>query len=572
MPDRAYRLPGEQGVILGRVFPSKRDQWKNGWELSLSEQEAARIVATAGAALVTDYWGGYVAFLCDPASNVSYVIRDCSGKIPCYTTTYRDVSVVFGEINDLDGLGLPPFEIDIHYLSAFIYWPELQVNQCAVKRVTELLAGQRLERTRGVSTISSAWDPCAIVRSGAIDSASEAQSALRSVTEYCIGAWASAHESVLLNLSGGLDSAIVLGCLARIARRPHVVCVNRFNPVPGEDERTYAKRAAELAHFDLVELPWCSTARTFEPSLLTFPRSPKPFNPLPFSLLAADSLAEVAKRNRAQAVWTGEGGDHIFFNYPTSLGAADYLQAQRSKWPGHLISVIADAARFSKEPYITVLRDSMRLAGSRTQWKSKLQASRTNGRRVSFLDYDSVPRDVDRYILHPWSLHQDDLPKGKQFQIELLLELLNRERFSPELLPAPAHHPLISQPLLELSLRIPLYVLTVGGRQRALARQAFQDVVPHEILAREDKGSTHRFWLGKIRESQPFLCDLLLNGWLASQHVIERSSLEPYLAAGRPIRPEQCNPLTASIAAEMWVRSWLNPQNKHRNALECANG
>lgn len=158
--------------------------------------------------------------------------------------------------------------------------------------------------------------------------------------------------------------------------------------------------------------------------------------------------------------------------------------------------------------------------------------------------------------MHPWLAHRNDLPKGKQLQIEVLLELLNRHRFSPALLFAPEHHPLISQPLLELSLRIPIYLLTHGGRQRALAREAFREIVPAEILARDGKGSTGVLWMGKIRESKGFLRDLLFDGWLAKEGVIDRSSLEPYLGNGQPIRPEQWSPLAACIAAEIWIRSW----------------
>lgn len=568
---RIYALPKGHGVILGRVFPMKAEHWRAGWCAAFSEADAARFASTAGTAFVHDYWGAYVAFICNPTNGDAHVIRDCSGKIPCYATTHRDILVVFGDINNLGGLGLAQFEIDVQYLSAFIYWPELQVNQCALKGVTELLAGQRLQQKHGAPAVSNAWDPCEVVRSGVIDSVITARSALRSVTEYCIAAWASTYERVLHSLSGGLDSAIVLGCLSRVEARPLVTCINRYHPVPGEDERSYAKRAAELAHCEFIELPWCPANRTFEPSLLAFPRCPKPFNPLPYSLLAAESLSAVADDYHAQTVWTGEGGDHIFFNYVTALGAADYMRVHPVIWSPQLMSAIVDAARYSKEPYLNVWRDATRLATSRTHWKSPLQAARTNGCRISFLEYELLPKHLEQYLSHPWSSHRDDLPKGKQLQIELLSELLNRDRIST-LLPPPAQHPLISQPLLELSLRIPIYLLTAGGRQRALAREVFKDVVPPEILAREDKGTTHRLWITKIRDSQPFIRDLLLNGWLVSEGIIDRPSLEPYLSARQPIRPEQCSPLTACIAAEMWARSWLTPVQTPRCAARSAEG
>lgn len=190
-----------------------------------------------------------------------------------------------------------------------------------------------------------------------------------------------------------------------------------------------------------------------------------------------------------------------------------------------------------------------------------MQATRTNDSPVSFLRYESLPNSVSQYIAHPWLSRRDHLPKGKQLQIELLAELLNRDRSIPGLFYAPDHHPLISQPLIELGLRIPIYVLTLNGRQRGLAREAFHDVVPDEILAREDKGGTSVLWIRKIRENQPFVRDLLLDGCLVREGIIERSSLEPHLAARRPVRPEQWSSLAACIAAELWMRSWVSGQS-----------
>ena len=48
--------------------------------------------------------------------------------------------------------------------------------------------------------------------------------------------------------------------------------------------------------------------------------------------------------------------------------------------------------------------------------------------------------------------------------------------------------PLLSQPLVELCLRIPTYVLIRSGRDRALARRAFAADLPAEIVRALPKG------------------------------------------------------------------------------------
>ena len=74
-----------------------------------------------------------------------YVLRDSSGKIPCYTITHGDMCILTSNIEDLSGLELPPFSINARYLAGFIYDAELSQRECGLNEVHELLAGECLE-------------------------------------------------------------------------------------------------------------------------------------------------------------------------------------------------------------------------------------------------------------------------------------------------------------------------------------------------------------------------------------------------------------------------------------------
>jgi asparagine synthase (glutamine-hydrolysing) len=108
----------------------------------------------------------------------------------------------------------------------------------------------------------------------------------------------------------------------------------------------------------------------------------------------------------------------------------------------------------------------------------------------------------------------------------------------------------------ELCLQIPIYTLLRGGIDRALERAAFRDCVPSFIVQRENKGTIAAGFMSKIRESLPFIRDLLLEGVLAQQGIIERSSLVPYLASNRPMTLRVLWPFLSCIAAEVWARKW----------------
>jgi hypothetical protein len=80
--------------------------------------------------------------------------------------------------------------------------------------------------------------------------------------------------------------------------------------------------------------------------------------------------------------------------------------------------------------------------------------------------------------------------------------------------------------------------------------------VPEKIIRRENKGTVAIALMSKMREGLPYLRDLVLDGVLAQERIIERSTLEPYLAGNRPITPQAFWPFMSCIAAEVWARKW----------------
>jgi asparagine synthase (glutamine-hydrolysing) len=172
-----------------------------------------------------------------------------------------------------------------------------------------------------------------------------------------------------------------------------------------------------------------------------------------------------------------------------------------------------------------------------------------------FLTGKALPENAAEYVSNPWTTQAYDLPPGKQMQIRFLAEVINRHRPIPHLERAPQHHPLMSQPLIETCLRIPTYLLIRGGRERALAREAFADKLPPEIVRRRDKGSILSHTTEMLRQGEPFVRKVLLEGALAGSGIIAPDQLKPYIVQGQPFREEHLLPILACIAAEMWVRT-----------------
>ncbi len=542
-----YVLPGGRGVVLGKLFPGDLSKASLDAVSQLDEHTSHAILATSGQHLVRHFWGGYVALMTDRQRECGYALRDCSGKVPCYHTRSRNVTIVFADINDLAPLELSPPTINWQYLAAFIYSSQSHVRACAFNEVQEVLPGECLELQSTSAHQSAIWDPRRICRERRIECYEDAVGELRVVAQRCIDAWAESYDPMLLGLSGGFDSAVVLGCLSRSPSHPGITGLNQYTTASYEDEREYARAAAVRAGIKLLEVPMNSAADCFDARLFSAPRTPKPGVTALFRLLEIDLINRIAEEAGARTLWTGQGGDHVFLQTTDASSAGDYLDA--NGWRPGFIAAVRDAAHLSRQPYWFVAKSAW------SRRRAATSSSNSPAQAPCFVNPTALPQQVDAYVLHPWALDADDLPRGKQMQIRFLSQVVNRHRPIPRLERAPQHHPLLSQPLMELCLQIPTYHLLRGGRERALAREAFADYVPWQILRRRDKGSIVSHATEMIRQSERFVRELLLDGMLADAGVIVRSDLEPHLAHGQPFREEHLMPLLACIAAEVWARS-----------------
>jgi len=105
---KAYVLPESAGIILGQLFPTDPAIWSPAWELRFDEKVAANC-CDADDAFIEKYWGGYIALFRDASGTHCKVVRDCSGKVPCYRTDQDSVNVFFSNISDLRAIG--PFTL-----------------------------------------------------------------------------------------------------------------------------------------------------------------------------------------------------------------------------------------------------------------------------------------------------------------------------------------------------------------------------------------------------------------------------------------------------------------------------
>ncbi len=249
---------------------------------------------------------------------------------------------------------------------------------------------------------------------------------------------------------------------------------------------------------------------------------------------------------------SGVGGDEVFFNGAPLLSLADYVHERGLD--SEFIPAALGVSRLTglsvwKALYAAIAGG----CGSRPRWNpliGKLWSDPLINREAvePLLDLGSYRSS--------WFSRDQYVPPGKQFQI-CFIERYNSNMGSlamEEMCDPEPVHPLLSQPLVELCLRIPTYLSMYGGQDRAIARQAFSTDVPKEILERRWKGIREDYTAEMFRRNADFMRDTLLNGRLVAAGLLHRSRLQSALSAGPSGGFRGMHVLSRYLAIELWFR------------------
>lgn len=556
-PNDACLLPRAGGAILGTVFSRGFDATASARVRVLDESEAARIVASGGKRLLEKYWGRYVAIVRGKNAADVWILREPSGSLPCWYIARDGVSLVCSDIEDCRDLDPRAFTVNWDYITARVAQAGLQVRDTALNEVSEIQPGERLGFRAGKVTRDLVWDPIEIAQAAPLESPEEAQAALRAATVDCIHAWASCYDGIVHNLSGGLDSSIVLSCLRSAPSRPRVLCLNYFGRGPNEDERQYARLMAQHAGVELVESELDWTGVRLE-DLYRLRRSPRPWF-YHYELQHARDEAALAEQYGATAIFGGSGGDSVFYQARGDLALCDFVLDHG--FGRGLLDTAVDAARVSRQSIWPLLWKAVRHRIWSPRW-DPIAMTRPFQRTI-VTQAVVVAAKRNRRLSHPWLTPESvvGVPPGILWHI-LTLSM------------PPAYYgsfewsghlervfPLLGQPLVELCLRIPTYHLIRGGHDRALARRAFAVDLPRQIVRRYAKGRADHSFRDLLDANLPFVRELLLDGLLVRRGLLDRAALELYLSReSSPADSQYTEILSEHVSTEAWLRKWIvNP-------------
>lgn len=161
---------------------------------------------------------------------------------------------------------------------------------------------------------------------------------------------------------------------------------------------------------------------------------------------------------------------------------------------------------------------------------------------------------------HPWFGATDNIPWHIVLQMSTLIypRAFYDPGGSPDAADPEPVEPLLSQPVVELCLRIPMHVHIHGGRDRALARRAFMSDVRREILERQWKDRVPGFFEAMFAWNVGFTREMLLDGMLVKEKLLDRRRLEQALSRipGKDI--PWAGEIFDHLITEAWLRAWTS--------------
>lgn len=524
-------------ILWLRGDPAVRDV-ANGWVVGdLFERGSGRpakakpvdLQATALDAEVTcqrlleHYWGRYVALF--PAQRA--VLRDPSAHLECLSWSSPTAWIVASDLPEELPAALLPRDLAIDWaVVAGMVANEGQMGgTLALKGVESIRPGSF--RTFTARPVDRAlWNPAAFA-ADPHGSYEQSRRAVREAVEESLAAEAATQDTLLAEISGGLDSAIVATTLAKAGAAQRTHFVHFHVPGPGADERAFAREVANRIGSDLLEITK-PALQIDEATLGAMPIGVRPSNNA-MDRHYDEVQVELLGRFGARRILTGQGGDMVFYQAPSQVIATELV------------------GRWARRPRADTL------------WRGLENAARWNRCSTWSLIGAAVREHLSRRAsdepTHPW-LAQPVAPAKRRTITSLIHSQALFNGASLRSRRAHLIHPLLHQPVLEATLAAPVIDLARGGWGRGLARDAFGDQLPERVRWRRSKGDLTSYYGRMVLGSLPVLRAYLLQGRLAAEHVLDGKALEEGLEPDRMIHEGNYPRLFQIIAIEAFVRHW----------------
>ncbi len=535
-PGYVIRLDDNRGVILGTLFDRNGPPEPTG---EFTEDQQKLITAKGARALLENHWGAYCALLFD--GEAFNVLRDPSGGMPVYYTGVAGSCLLGSDPEIIADTGYWTPAVSWDDLATHLYTRGLPSPDTSLEGLSELLPGTACNICDASMRVEGLWSPWDHAQPETVSDASEQAEVLHRTIQNVVSAWSSRYPSILIGVSGGLDSSIVAASIP--ARRTQVTGVTLVTDDPDGDERLFTRLLEEGIGLEILDLQYDLGDIDLGTSCVAHLARPIGRS----HALAYDrAMHRIARERGIDAFFSGNGGDNIFYYTQSANPIADRLLKN-----GLGIGVFQ------------TWRDVCRLTGCTPveAAAATIESIRTRGRGYKwqpdtcFLHADLMAHLAVSPVKHPWLDDSRARLPGKAAHVAALLRIQPCLEGYDRRLPAMVN-PLMSQPVLEKCLAVPSWMWVDGGRDRALARSAFRRILPSGISERRSKGGPDGFANQIITMHRAEILERLTGGHLARQKIIDCDEIVSVLSNDKPNLGTDQARLLSLVDTEAWVAHW----------------
>jgi asparagine synthase (glutamine-hydrolysing) len=435
---------------------------------------------------------GMFAFaLWDARQGTLLLARDRFGEKPLYYSERADGFVFASELGALVADPRTPAALSLPALDAYLALQYVPAPQTIYEGILKLPPGHTLTVRCGQAPALRRYYQVSFAPTLADLSDEEAARRVRAAVEEAVQSRLMSDVPLGAFLSGGVDSSIVVACMARATGRPvKTFSVGFSEGASTIDELPFARLVAERYRTEHHEL-------VVEPDMVGLLPSIVRHHGEPFadtSAVPTQYLCEMTRRHVTVAL-SGDVGDEAFGGYRRYVWA--HVAERLRGLPGPLMRAVAGAMQA--------------LPGGKARWVREYGARLHDdeaSRYLRFVCHFSAGEKADLYTpalrerfardataesfagLLRGSAAKDTVSRLQSLDVETYLpdDIFAKVDIASMTHALEARAPLADHHVVELGAALPGHLKLRGRRGKHVFKQAFADLVPAEVLDRKKKG------------------------------------------------------------------------------------
>ncbi|MGE0132772.1 MAG: asparagine synthase (glutamine-hydrolyzing) [Blastocatellales bacterium] len=504
-----------------------------------------------------------------------FLARDRVGKKPLFYARFGDRFLFASELQGILADREVPREVDQRAIDAYLSYGYVPAPHTAFKGIFKLPPAHYLtldfKQTGFEQRVERYWsldyepkfriseeEACEALREKLTEAVR-----LRMISDVPLGAF----------LSGGIDSSIVVGLMAKLSEARVKTFSIGFNEA-AYDETGHARRIAER---------WGTDHHQFivEPDALSILSKLVRHYGEPYADSSAIPTFYVSQmtRQHVTVALNGDGGDESFAGYERYLG--NYVAEQLRSVPGVALAAralsrvipdsinpksrirqarrfLAVASRPMAERYprwLTYFQDEMKPLLYSPEFASQLNGQKNGQKNDQKNDWmKSLFGGAQRLDS---SLHPVDAAMAVDVMSYLPFDLLVKVDITSMANSLEARSPFLDHEVMEFAARLPVEIKFRGGRLKHLLKRAFADLLPPENVNRRKMGfgvPVGQWFHGPLRE---LLQDALLSPQSLKSGYFREEEVRRLVDQHLDRRADHSFQLWNLLMLEMWRREFL---------------